>query len=120
MVKKAFKETDIYVSPILLEEYRDTPLKLAEQGKVTHQQLKLLIAGIAAFVANAKIAYPLEKVSFCRDPNDNMLLECCMTAKAGVLITSDKDLLEIENLPFALKIVTPREFIEKPRLYPAT
>lgn len=42
-----------------------------------------------------------------------------MTAKAGVLITGDKDLLEIENLPFALKIVTPREFIENPRLYPA-
>jgi predicted nucleic acid-binding protein len=34
-----------------------------------------------------------------------MLLECCKAAKAGVLITSDKDLIETENLPFELKIV---------------
>jgi putative PIN family toxin of toxin-antitoxin system len=112
-VKKAFKETDIYVSPILLEEYRNTPLKLVGQGKITHQQLKVLIAGIAAFVTNAKIVYPSEKLSVCRDPGDNILLECCMNAKAGVLITSDKDLLETSNLPFDLKIITPREFIDR-------
>ena len=88
-------------------------MKLVEQGKITHQQLKVLIAGIAAFVTKAKIVYPRKKVAVCRDPEDNMVLECCMTAKAGVLITSDKDLLKAENLPFALKIVTPREFIEK-------
>ncbi|MEW6052167.1 MAG: putative toxin-antitoxin system toxin component, PIN family [Nitrospirota bacterium] len=112
-VKKVFKEADIYVSPVLLEEYRDTPLKLVEQGKINHQQLKVLIAGIAAFVTNAKMVYPTEKVSVCRDPEDDILLECCIAAKAGLLITSDKDLLEIEELPFALEIVTPREFIEK-------
>ena len=112
-VKKAFKETDIYVSPILLGEYRDTPLKLVEQGKITHQQLKILVVGIATFVTKAKIVYPTEKVSACRDPEDNMLLECCMAAKVGVLITSDKDLLETSKLPFDLKIVTPREFIDR-------
>jgi len=42
-----------------------------------------------------------------------MLLECCITAKARVLITSDKDLIETHDLPFDLKIVTPREFIER-------
>jgi len=73
----------------------------------------VLIAGIAAFVANAKIVYPKEKVSICRDPKDDMLLECCITAKARVLITSDRDLLEMENPPFDLKIVPPRKFIEK-------
>lgn len=42
-----------------------------------------------------------------------MLFESCIAAKARILITSDKDLLETEDLPFDLKIVTPREFIEK-------
>jgi len=36
-----------------------------------------------------------------------------MTAKGGILITSDKDLLELEKLPFDLEIVSPKEFIEK-------
>jgi uncharacterized protein len=111
-VKKVFKETDIYISPALLEEYRNTPIKLEEQKKITHQQLKSLLAGIAAFVSNVKLIYPTEKISVCRDVEDNMLLECCLAAKAKILITSDKDLLVIEDLSFELEIITPREFIE--------
>ena len=51
-------------------------MKLVEQGKITHQQLKVLIAGIAAFVVNAKIVYLTEKVTACRDPEDDMLHDC--------------------------------------------
>lgn len=29
-----------------------------------------------------------------------MLLECCLEAKAKLLITGDKDLLDMRNLPF--------------------
>lgn len=41
-----------------------------------------------------------------------MVLECCLEAKAAFLITGDKDLLEIEYLPFHLKIMSPRDFVE--------
>ena len=41
-----------------------------------------------------------------------MLLECCLAAKAKILITGDKDLLDIKNLPFDLKILTPQKFVE--------
>lgn len=41
-----------------------------------------------------------------------MVLECCLTAKAKLLITGDRDLLEIENLTFYLKILSGQEFIE--------
>lgn len=75
--------------------------------------MQALIAGIAAVVSHAKIVYPTERLSLCRDPEDNMILECCHTAKAKVLITGDKDLLEIADLPFALQIVTSQAFIEE-------
>jgi len=42
-----------------------------------------------------------------------MLLECCLAAKVKLLITGDRDLLDIENLTFHLTILTPQEFIEK-------
>ena len=42
-----------------------------------------------------------------------MLLECCLASKADFLITGDKDLLDIRNLPFNLKIVTPQRFIKE-------
>ena len=110
-IRKAFREADIYISLSLLKEYRDTPVKLEEQKKITHQQLKTLLAGVAAFVTRGKLVHPTKKITICRDAADNMLLECCLAAHAGILITSDKDLLDIEHLPFDLEIMTPRQFV---------
>jgi len=84
------------------------------EGKIDHPQLKSLISGIAAFVARASIVQPKKRVLICRDTEDNMLLECCLEARAHTLITGDKDLLALKgNLPFDLKILTPRDFIEE-------
>jgi len=74
--------------------------------------MQALIAGIAAVVSHAKIVYPTERFSLCRDPEDDMILECCHAALATLLITGDKDLLDIADLPFALRPMTPQEFIE--------
>jgi len=112
-VKKAFSETDIYVSPSLLREYRDVPLELIAEGKIDQLQLKVLIAGIAAFVTKAKVVNPQKKFIICRDPEDNMVLDCCFAAGADILITGDKDLLNIKNLPFELKILKPRDFVKE-------
>lgn len=111
-VKKAFVKSDVFVSPDLLEEYRNVPLALEAEGRITHPQLNALIAGIAAFVSNATVVIPHKRLTLCRDAKDNMLLECCLEAKAAFLITGDKDLLEIEYLPFNLEIMSPRDFVE--------
>jgi putative PIN family toxin of toxin-antitoxin system len=112
-IKKAFSETDIYVSPSLLNEYREVPLILADERKLTQAQLKTLISGLAAFVTRTIVVHPRKKISICRDPADNMLLECCFESEADILISSDRDLLDIKVLPFDLKILTPRKFLEQ-------
>jgi putative PIN family toxin of toxin-antitoxin system len=112
-VKKAFEEADIYVSPNLLSEYRDIPLELEAEGKITRLQLEALITGIAAFVANAMLVSPCKPVTLCRDEKDNMILECCLESKAVFLLTGDKDLLDIKKLPFDLNILTPLEFLKR-------
>lgn len=111
-VKKAFVESEIYVSPPLLEEYRNVPLELENEGKIDHVQLKALIVGIAALVTQATIINPIKKLSLCRDPKDNMVLECCLAANGDILITGDKDLLEMEELPFGLLIMNPRDYLK--------
>jgi len=95
-----------------LKEYREVPLILEEQNKLTPTQLNTLISGLAAFVTRTMVVHPRMKLSICRDPEDNMLLECCYESKADVLVSSDKDLLDIRTLPFDLKILTPRKFLE--------
>ncbi len=111
-IKKALAETDVYISSHLLSEYRDVPLELKAEGKISYPQLETLIAGIASFVVNAKLVFPSKRLNLCRDAKDNMVLECCLEAKAGFLLTGDKDLLEIKNLPFSLKILSPKEYLE--------
>ena len=111
-VKKAFAEAELFASPDLLKEYRDVPLALEGEGKLTHAQLKALISGLAAFVTRAILVNPQRKLSICRDKEDNMLLECCLEARARFLVSGDKDLLELRDLPSDLRVLTPRQFLE--------
>jgi putative PIN family toxin of toxin-antitoxin system len=62
-------------------------------------------------VSSATLVHPGQKLLICRDPKDDIVLECCLAAKADFLITGDKDLIEIDALPFALKIVSPGAFL---------
>ena len=86
---------------------------LRTEGKIDDKQLKALISGIATFVTRVKIVRPVKKISICRDVKDNMILECCLAGGVDFLITVDKDLLDILDLPFKLNILTPSEFVKK-------
>ncbi len=57
--------------------------------------MKALVAGIAAFVSDAKVCHPTKRLDISRDPEDNMVLECCHASVADVLVTGDRDLLDI-------------------------
>ncbi len=110
-LKKVFTGADLYVSPDILREYRDVPHELFEEGKINAQQFEMLIAGIATIMSAATVVIPRKKIEASRDPEDNMVLECCQAAHADILITGDKDLLTIETLPFSLMIISPADFL---------
>jgi predicted nucleic acid-binding protein len=67
VVKKAFLEAEIFVSPSLLKKYRDVPLALNAVGKIDPVQLKVLVSGMASLVSKAGVVYPQTKVAICRD-----------------------------------------------------
>ena len=66
LLRHLSKETEICVSPEILEEYRRVPLELERNGKINREQLRILIAGIAAFVSNAKLIYPKKSFNLSR------------------------------------------------------
>jgi uncharacterized protein len=47
-----------------------------------------------------------------RDEDDRWVLESAIRAKADILVTGDKDLLDISKKVPQLRIVTPRKFWE--------
>jgi putative PIN family toxin of toxin-antitoxin system len=63
-----------------------------------------------------EIVHPLQEVKAVRDPDDDKILECALEAKAGVVLSFDKDLLDMKEYK-GIKIVHPSSlkfwFIEK-------
>jgi predicted nucleic acid-binding protein len=53
---RVVRKSEIWISPDILDEYRQVPLELEQEGKITREQLKVLIAGIAALMLHAQIA----------------------------------------------------------------
>jgi putative PIN family toxin of toxin-antitoxin system len=54
--------------------------------------------------------YPDEKITVCRDPKDNMILELAVCGNASCIITGDQDLLSLVNFR-KIPILTPDEFL---------
>ncbi|MBN1849862.1 MAG: putative toxin-antitoxin system toxin component, PIN family [Deltaproteobacteria bacterium] len=50
-------------------------------------------------------------VSICRDPKDNMILELAVSGQADVIVTGDKDLLDLEHFE-GISILSPKGFLE--------
>ena len=96
-IEKVFKQAEIFISLDLLEEYRKTPQELHLAGKINREQLEILISGIAIFVMEAKLVVPTTSLQICRDPEDDMLLECCLASKAKFLM-SPSGMVEIPRL----------------------
>jgi predicted nucleic acid-binding protein len=49
----------------------------------------------------------------CRDPNDNMVVECAALAKAEFIVSGDKDLLSLAVYE-QIRILSPAEYIRLP------
>ena len=117
VLRSALSTSEVCVSADLLAEYRSIPDALRAGRKVNPEQWQALLAGIAAFVAEARLVEPTRPVRVCRDPKDDMVLECCCAAGASFLITGDRDPLDLDVSGVAglrrLRIVSPRAYIDR-------
>lgn len=48
----------------------------------------------------------------CRDPKDDMIVECAVNADADLIVTGDKDLLVLESYG-EIRIVTGRQYLDE-------
>ena len=69
------------------------------------------VKSLVKFLSNyARFVTPVTIISDCRDPKDNALLECALTAKADCIVTGDNDLLCL-NPYHGIRILPPDAFI---------
>lgn len=73
-----------------------------EQHRATAALQLILARGMRVKIRGA--------VKECRDPNDDMFLECAALAKADLLVAGDKDLLTLGSYK-ATRILTPLQYL---------
>ncbi|UCD14946.1 MAG: putative toxin-antitoxin system toxin component, PIN family [Candidatus Omnitrophota bacterium] len=97
----------LVLSRLIIKEIKETLIH-KEIGHISTDDVEHLFRTINT---HAKIVTPSKKVSVCRDPEDNKLLEAALAAKAHFLITGDKDLITLKTF-HKTRIITPKEFLK--------
>lgn len=90
---------------------------LKELNRVLTKKLKVperKVSNVLEFLRNHHVEPVPDKLSEVkvRDEDDRWVLESAIRAKAGILVTGDKDLLDISKKVPQLKIISPRGFWE--------
>jgi uncharacterized protein len=95
-------EFELILSEELLTEYVEVIERLSKNSNlVSHWQDTL--------VKKSTFVSVTETVEICRDPNDNFILALGLASGADYLVSGDKDILVLSDLP--IKVVSPNTFL---------
>ena len=98
------KQLILIISSFILEEFKNVLLKKFSASKEQIRTAAKLISEVA------QLATPPSLVcGVCRDPDDDQILSCALSAKADYLVTGDIDLLELKEFR-GIKILKPAAF----------
>ena len=106
LLEVCLADHQIIISSYILDEVHDklvSKLRLAESKAA---EIRSFLASVATVVTPVAVAQEV-----CRDPDDLPVIGTALAAGASVLISGDKDLLDLER-DADVKIVTPRQFWE--------
>jgi putative PIN family toxin of toxin-antitoxin system len=99
------RQFDLIISPLILKEFRRNIQRLTTPLPEVLRAAVYQLEAIAISVTPVPSLVP----KICRDPADNAILGCALTARADFLVTGDRDLLDLHtyrNIP----ILSPRDF----------
>ena len=95
-IRNQHPSLQLYSSPVLLEELTDVitrpnfSQRLNSIGKTVRQVL-------ADYIEIVELVEPLEVPRIVRDPDDDHVLACALAAKAQIIVSGDKDLLDLRE-----------------------
>ena len=99
------KKITVYTSPAILTELEKVLQRdFKEDREFVERQIALILD-------YAELVRPLHTVSIVNDdPDDNKIIECALTAKAGYIVSGDPHLTNLKEV-LGIKIVTPAIFM---------
>jgi uncharacterized protein len=108
LLRRANKhEFVLLICPIILEEFQGALEKKLDATKEEIGKALALLREVSVMTGETPPAAKPARI--VRDPDDDLILFCAVTAKADLLVTGDKDLLAIGEHK-KIKILDPRRF----------
>jgi putative PIN family toxin of toxin-antitoxin system len=104
-VLKAAREGIIAICPEIEAEVLDLAVRKFAQ------HLHKLQPRFNLFLRHALYTQIYGSVKVCRDPKDNMVLECAQNAGASLIVSGDKDLLALGTFE-GVRILTARQYVD--------
>lgn len=108
------KRVMLYTSPALLAELEEVLArgKFAERIAKAGSTAEQLVSG---YLALAQVVKPVSVVPVViRDPDDDQVLACALTAQADIIVSGDKDLLDLGSYQ-SIPILTAVQSLERIR-----
>ena len=84
-------------------------IKLGKKFSLPKEAMNKIIEALDTY---SQKYIPTQKVTLCKDPQDNFLLELADEAKADYLVSGDKLVLALKEYKNT-KIISPREFFDQ-------
>jgi putative PIN family toxin of toxin-antitoxin system len=108
-LERAVTTDQLVASAETLRELMDTLLAPKFDRYVSREERDSLLLRLAPLV---EIVEVVQEVRASRDPNDDKFLEVAVNGRADVIVTGDKDLLELN--PFrGIAILTPAAYLTR-------
>lgn len=104
VIKDAANKHEVYCTEYLIKE---TQKNLSTKFPLSYEAVKAIISTVKKQFSEGKTANTVEKIS--RDPKDDQTLADAVTNAIDIIITGDKDLLELKNYK-GIKIIMPKDY----------
>jgi putative PIN family toxin of toxin-antitoxin system len=100
----------LYSEPLLTElvDVLNRP-RIRDKYSLTPDDIETVVALV---LLRGEGIVPTRRIDICRDPKDNMLLEAAADGNADVIVSGDKDLLDLEAFE-EIPIVGPADFLAR-------
>jgi uncharacterized protein len=95
-IRRQHPRLQLYSSPVLLEELTDVisrPAFARQLGLIGRSAQEVL----ADYLEVIELVEPIEIPRIVRDPDDDHVLACALTAQADLIVSGDKDLLDLHK-----------------------
>lgn len=104
VIEHAIHEHDIYYTSFIINEFRKV---FKSKFHYPESVINEFVLFINDFFIKGDTANTIDNI--CRDSDDNQVLADALINRIGVIITGDKDLLDLKTYK-RIKIISPKEY----------